>query len=74
MGANKVPNYITGRKGRQWTQSLRLAQVKGAVVIVEETGVVVAYIRAPKGRVERFRPWIAANGERYESRDCIPVF
>lgn len=73
MGQCKVPNFITGKKGRQWTQSLVRAAAKGAVIIAEETGVSVKFRPRPKGH-HSFRPWVDPKGNRYDSRECIPVW
>jgi len=71
MGQCKVPNYISGHRGKCWTASLRQAYRHGATIIVEDTGVPVTYDK-PHPTSRRF--WVDYNGNRYDSRDCIPVF
>lgn len=73
MGKCKDPNWATGIRGKHWSRSLKQAQRRGAVVIVEETGVSVMY--APRASsMKAFRPWVDRNGNRYDSCECIPVF
>lgn len=72
MSANKTPDYKTGRRGRNWTYSLVMAQKAGAVIVVEETGEPVKYDRRLSGP-GRFRPWRRIKGRiRFDSRECIP--
>jgi predicted ATPase len=73
MGKCKDPNWMTGRKGKNWTVSLRRAAEAGAVIVVEETGEQVLYKRPP-GKGQCFRPWQDDKGHRYDSFECIPVF
>jgi hypothetical protein len=69
-----IPNYISGKKGRNWTSTLRRAHDRGAVILVEATGETVTYQPQPSSRAA-FRPWVVLGGtRRYDSRDCIPVF
>jgi hypothetical protein len=73
MGMVKPPNYLTGRKGKRWTISLKAAAEKGAVIIVEDVGVTVTW-QPREGSRAPFRPWVDSRGNRYDSRDCIPCF
>ena len=71
MGACKIPNYLTGQRGRRWATSLISAEKAGARIVVEETGQRVRYLRdASTGSWAR--PWIDAKGRRYDSYDCVP--
>lgn len=72
MGIVKPPNYRSGHRGKNWTRSLRAAQASGAVIVVEETGVPVTFNRPEHGVCLRL--WRDRRGNRYDSRDCIPVW
>jgi hypothetical protein len=67
------PNYITGKKGKRWTATLRRAAARNAVIMVEELGVEVHW-DPQVGSMAQFRPWVDAKGNRHDSRDCIAVF
>ncbi|MFB6805221.1 hypothetical protein [Streptomyces sp. NPDC056387] len=71
MSQCKIPDYRTGHRGRHWTHALRAAQRKGAVIVTEDTGEVVAYAPERTGP-GRFRPWATASGIRYDSHDVRP--
>jgi hypothetical protein len=71
MGIAKVPNYKTGQRGKNWTQSLRAAERNGALIIVAETGTPVRFDKPTRGVY--LRPWKDLRGNRYDSRDCIPI-
>jgi hypothetical protein len=70
---NVLPHYITGAKGKHWALSLRAAQNRGATIVVEETDEVVWY-RPGDDTPSRRRPWRDRRGNRYDHRDCVPVF
>lgn len=72
-GTIPPPQYRTARRGKGWTHSLIAAMKNNAVVIVEETGIPVSYDRDPRhGRPGFYRPWVDEDGQRYDSRDCVP--
>ncbi|MFG2715128.1 hypothetical protein ACGFX2_31885 [Streptomyces goshikiensis] len=71
MSECKIPDYRTGRRGRNWTHSLCSAQKAGAVIVTDETLEAVAYAHEPTGP-GRFRPWITTAGARYDSHDVHP--
>ncbi|MCF3183574.1 hypothetical protein IPZ70_27065 [Streptomyces polychromogenes] len=71
MSQCKIPDYRTGHRGRHWTHALRSAEKAGAVVVTDETGEAVRYAGEPSGP-GRFRPWLTASGERYDSHDVHP--
>jgi hypothetical protein len=72
MGACRPPNYITRQRGKNWTASLRAAQRNGASITVQETGIAVTFDKPTPGVY--LRPWIDSQGNRYDSRECIPVW
>jgi hypothetical protein len=72
---NKTPNMVTGKRGPLWCQSLLRAQRKGAVIVSDETGQPVKYkVAHPHGSSKAFRAWVAADGGRYDARECHPVW
>lgn len=73
MNKNPPPRYATREKGRNWSTSLVSAHKTGAVIVVEETGEPVSYDRGTSGP-RRFRPWVAQDGTRYDSFECVPEF
>lgn len=72
-GKQQPPHWFTGKRGKNWTNSLRIAADRhGAVIIVEETKTPVTFSPS-KSTAFRSRMWVDDEGNRYESRDCIPV-
>lgn len=72
---NKTPNMITGKRGKLWCTSLIRAQKAGAAIVADETGYRVEYKPAhPHGSSKAFRAWIDSEGNRYDARDCSPVW
>lgn len=70
---NKIPNMISGKRGRLWTQSLTRARDAGAVIVADETGAPVEYKPSrPYGSARAFRAWVDAAGNRYDARECSP--
>lgn len=69
-GPRPLPNYMTGKRGKQWAKSLRAALNAGYEIVVEETGVRVYYDYQQAGTGHR--PWFDRRGNRYDSRDCKP--
>jgi hypothetical protein len=72
MSSNKEPNWATGKRGKLWAQSLQRAAARGATIVVEETRVPVKWSKPTKSVY--LRPWIDRRGNRYDSRECVPVF
>lgn len=71
MSQCKVPDYLSGRRGRHWTHALRAAQKSGAVIVTDDGGDPVRY-DARRSGPGRFRPWITGEGVRYDSHDLHP--
>lgn len=71
MSQCKIPDYLTGRRGRHWTHALRSAQRAGAVIVTDETGEPVVY-HPSSSSPGRGRPWITQQGMRYDSHDVHP--
>jgi hypothetical protein len=83
-----LPNYLTGKRGRQWGRSLLAAREAGAKIVVEATGEEVAYRRTTQAGFVA-RPWVALSDlrrhshsvkvtcsrcRRFDSYDCVAVF
>lgn len=72
-GKQDPPHWFTGKRGKNWTNSLKIAADRhGAVIIVEETKTPVTF-EPSKRSAFRTRMWVDVDGNRYESRDCIPI-